>query len=190
MYLYFHGENTTTRVARSTDGRTFSYVGEVMTTAKLPSNVTEASYARVFPYSIPGRDNRYIMLFMGNQDGTRKIFLATSTSLTTGWTAQQKPLISPVTGENGQLSSPHYWSRNGGGHVVYHSAAGKIHVADVGTAFDRENHLGVLHAPRSSAPDDGRAAAPSFAATGDSLYMFYEAGARLDATIAYAKALL
>lgn len=188
MYLFFHGENTTTRVASSTDGRTFSYVGTVMSTSKLPSNVTEASYARVFPYAIPGRGNRYIMLFMGNQDGTRKIFLATSTSLTSGWTAQQKPLISPAAGENGQLSAPHYWSRNGGGHVVHHSGAGTIHVTDVGTAFDRENHLGVLHRPRSSAPDNGRAAAPSFAVSGGHLYMFYEAGSRLAAGIAYAKA--
>ncbi|MBL0888320.1 hypothetical protein HGK34_18865 [Myceligenerans sp. I2] len=182
LYLFFHGENTTTRVATSTDGRTFTYEGTVMTTAMLPSDVTETSYARVFPH--PTQAGIHIMLFMGNQAGTRKIFIGWSHSLTSGWQAKPQPLISPAAGEGGQLSGAHYWSRNGGGHVVYHSGSGAIHVADVGTSFDRENHLGVLY----TEPVATRAAAPSFAEENGRLHMFYEAGQRGNTNIAIARA--
>ncbi len=181
IYLYFHGENTTTRVATSADGRNFTYGGTVLHTGMLPSNVTEASYARVFPH--PTKSDTHIMLFMGMQAGTRKIFIGWSNQLASGWQFKQDPLISPAAGEGGQLSGAHYWSRNGGGHVVYHSGAGTIHVADVGTSFDRENHLGVLY----SEPVATRAAAPSFAEEGGRLYMFYEAGQRANTNIAIAR---
>ncbi|MBO0609108.1 hypothetical protein [Myceligenerans salitolerans] len=182
MYLYFHGNNATTRVSTSTDGINFTYGDVVLTTAMMPSNVTETSYARVFPH--PTQSGVYIMLFMGNQAGTRKIFIGWSHSLASGWRFKPEPLISPAAGEGGQLSGAHYWSRNGGGYVVYHSGAGTMHVADVGTSFDRENHLGVLY----TEPVATRAAAPSFAEEDGRLYMFYEAGRRGDTNIAIARA--
>ena len=182
IYLFFHGENTTTRVATSTDGVHFTYGGTVLTTAMLPRDVTETSYARVFPH--PTRSDTQIMLFMGAQSGTRKIFIGWSSQLASGWQFKPEPLITPGAGEGGQLSGAHYWSRNGGGHVVYHSGAGTMHVADVGTSFDRENHLGVLY----TEPQATRAAAPSFAEEGGRLYMFYEAGRRSATNIAIARA--
>ncbi|GAB3173263.1 twin-arginine translocation signal domain-containing protein [Myceligenerans halotolerans] len=182
LYLFFHGENDTTRVATSLDGRGFAYGNTVLTTAMMPSNVSETSYARVFPH--PTQSGIHIMLFMGNQSGTRKIFIGWSHSLASGWQFKHKPLISPSAGEGGQLSGAHYWSRNGGGHVVYHSGAGTMHVADVGTSFDRENHLGVLY----TEPVATRAAAPSFAEENGRLHMFYEAGRRGNTNIAIARA--
>jgi len=186
IYLFFHGENHTTRVARSADGINFQYVNTVVTTAQLPGNVSETSYARVFDH--PTKPGMYIMLLMGNQAGSRKIFIGWSHSLTSGWKVKPQPLISPRAGEGTDLSGAHYWSRNGGGYVVYHSGSGNIHVTDVGLGFDRENHLGVLHAPRSGAPDNGRVAAPSFAEENGRLYMFYEAGRRSSTRIAVARA--
>ncbi|SDK89016.1 hypothetical protein SAMN05216298_1868 [Glycomyces sambucus] len=182
MYLYFHGDNRTTRVATSTDGRSFTYGGTVLHTSMLPSNVTEASYARVFPH--PTQSGVNIMLFMGNQAGTRKIFIGWSHSLTSGWQFKQQPLISPAAGEGGQVSGAHYWSQNGGGHVVFHGGDGAIRVARVGTGFDREEHLGVLYKD----PVATRAAAPSFAEENGRMYMFYEAGARSSTNIAIARA--
>lgn len=181
IYLFFHGENTTTRVATSDDGVNFTYGATVLHTGMLPSDVTETSYARVFPH--PTQTGTHIMLFMGAQAGTRKIFIGWSDRLASGWQFKHQPLISPRSGEGGQLSGAHYWSRNGGGHVVYHSGSGTIHVADVGTSFDRENHLGVLY----TEPVATRAAAPSFAEEGGRLYMFYEAGARGSTNIAIAR---
>ncbi|QKV71260.1 MULTISPECIES: hypothetical protein [Streptomyces] len=185
IYLFFHGENHTTRVASSSDGRTFQYHNRVVGTYMLPG-VSETSYARVFPH--PTKAGMYIMLFMGNHGGTRKIYIGWSHALTSGWQVKPDPLISPRAGEGGQLSGAHYWSRNGGGHVVYHSGAGNIHVARVGTGFDREDHLGVLYDSRSGAPDNGRAAAPSFVEVDGRLHMFYEAGQRGSTNIALARA--
>jgi hypothetical protein len=182
IYLYFHGDNRTTRVATSTDGRSFTYGATVLHTSMLPSNVTEASYARVFPH--PTQAGVHIMLFMGNQAGTRKIFIGWSNQLASGWQFKQQPLLSPVAGEGGQLSGPHYWSRNGGGHVVYHSGDGRIRVAHVGTSFDRDERLGVLY----TEPAATRAAAPTFSEEDGRLYMFYEAGARSNTNIAIARA--
>ncbi|THV29519.1 hypothetical protein [Glycomyces paridis] len=182
IYLYFHGDNRTTRVATSTDGRSFTYGATVLHTSMLPSNVTEASYARVFPHPVQSGVN--IMLFMGNQAGTRKIFIGWSHALASGWRFKPQPLISPAAGEGGQLSGAHYWSQNGGGHVVYHAGDGRIRVAHVGTGFDREEHLGVLYTD----PVATRAAAPSFAEEDGRMYMFYEAGARSNTNIAIARA--
>ena len=48
LWLYFHGENTTTRLARSKDGIHFTYDKVVLSTSMLPAGTTETSYARVF----------------------------------------------------------------------------------------------------------------------------------------------
>lgn len=43
MWLYFHGENTTTRLARSKDGITFTYDKVVLSTSMMPAGSTETS---------------------------------------------------------------------------------------------------------------------------------------------------
>lgn len=182
MYLYFHGDNRTTRVATSVDGRHFVYGGVVLHTDMVGAGLHEASYARVFPH--PVKDGIHIMLYMGRQGQTRKIFIGWSHDLASGWKFKPEPLISPREGEGGQLSGAHYWGRNGGGHVVYHSGAGTMHAAYVGTSFDREDHLGVFY----TEPVATRAAAPSFAEEDGHLYMYYEAGARGNTNIAIARA--
>jgi hypothetical protein len=77
LFLYYHGENDITRFASSANGIDFRYEG-VAVTAGMFDRINEASYARVFRYTLPGRDNRWIMLFMGNCQGTRNIYLASS----------------------------------------------------------------------------------------------------------------
>ncbi|WP_395848931.1 hypothetical protein [Cystobacter fuscus] len=62
-------------------------------------------------------------------------------------------------------------------------------ITEVGLNFDREIHLGVFHNPLSGWPDKGRSAAPSFGTENGEEYMFYEAGGRLDGSIAVAKVL-
>ena len=49
FFMYYHGENTTTRLAISSDGINFTYYGTVLTTAMVPGT-TEATYARVFEH--------------------------------------------------------------------------------------------------------------------------------------------
>lgn len=57
--LYFHGENSTTRIAVSTDGISFSYHGIAIEASQFV-DITEASYARVFLI-----DGTYRIFFYG-----------------------------------------------------------------------------------------------------------------------------
>lgn len=187
FYLYFHGENTTTRLARSADGLNWTYDSVILTTADLPPDVTETSYARAFRHAIPGRGNTYVLMFMGNQAGTRKIFLAWSSDQR-DWTVQQTPLVSPAPDGEEQIGNPHLVLKDGVPHVIYNGSSGPVYVARVGAQFDEETHLGVLHRPLTGFPDQGRSAAPAFAQVDGTVHMFYEAGPRLDARISLATA--
>jgi hypothetical protein len=185
LYLYYHGENDVTRLARSKDGISWTYVGEVVRASSIPG-VTETSYARAFRYPVQGVTNTYLLLFMGNQNGTRKIFLAWSTDQRE-WTVRTTPLVVPPPGET-QIGNPHLLVKDGVPHVVHNGASGRVYVNEVGPAFDRSILRGVLHEPLPGFPDNGRAAAPAFAKEGDTVYMYYEAGTRLDGRIALATA--
>lgn len=187
LYLYYHGENNVTRLATSTDGVNFVPYGVVMTASRFNSIATEASYARIFRYTIPGYNNTYIMLLMVNHGsgstGTRKLHLAWSDD-GKAWTVRQAPLISPASDEGGQLSSPYYFPWNGRHYVVYHSGSGYIHATEVGADFSQEVHKGAFF----DGPD-ARDAAPTFYTSGDTMYMYYEAGTdRLHTDIAWASA--
>ncbi|WNG17816.1 hypothetical protein [Cystobacter fuscus] len=191
FYLYFHGENTVTRVATSTDGINFTYQGGCISTRFFTDgSVTETSYARVFEHDIPSKGSHFVMVFMGMQNGRRKIFWGWSASGDAQtWTIQQKPLISPAADGVTDISGPHVVFRNGTAYVIYHGNSGKMYITEVGLNFDREIHLGVFHNPLIGWPDKGRSAAPSFGTENGEEYMFYEAGGRLDGSIAVAKVL-
>lgn len=186
FYLYFHGENTTTRMAWSTDGIHFTYHGVVLHTGVIPG-ASETSYARVFEHQVPGLGNKYVMLFMGNQNGTRRIFW--------GWSSTGKnfqfdptPLIWPSADGQDHIAAPHLLKRNNTCYVVYHGNGGDMYLTEVGNSFDRAIHLGVFHNAMAGYPDNGRSAAASFGTDGGVDYMFYEAGQRIASTIAVARA--
>ncbi|PSL00543.1 hypothetical protein CLV63_10117 [Murinocardiopsis flavida] len=187
MWLYFHGENSTTRLARSRNGIDFSYEGAVLTTAMVPGT-TEASYARVFEHPLPERGARYVMVFMRNSTGDNR-------SIGWGWSADgitfdfdPDPLVHHADVGLTNLSGPHVIERGGSTYVAYHTDKGDIRLTEVGTDFGLRRHLGVVHRPMPGAPDSGRSAAPSYGSDGGTEYMFYEAGGRLTATIAIARA--
>ncbi|WBB63357.1 hypothetical protein O7599_12880 [Streptomyces sp. WMMC500] len=190
MWLYFHGENNTTRLARSTDGIRFTYDKTVLTTAMLPAGTTETSYARVFPYELPGRGARYVMLFMRNdRTNHRDIGWGWSPDGRT-WTFDPAPLIDHAAVGASDVSGAHLLERGGSAYVVYHTdkgSGGNILITEVGADFSRRNHLGVFYDSRSAAPDNGRAAAPSFGTDRGVPYMIYEAGERLSGSIAMAR---
>jgi hypothetical protein len=181
LFLYFHGDNDKTRLAASADGVTFSYEG-VMVSTTMFSNVSETSYARVFAYTIPAKQNRYIMLLMGNNAGTRRIYLAWSND-GRSWTTQATPLISPNAEEGANLSGPWFYPWGGEYYVLYHASSGNIHITRVGANFDHQQHLGVFY----DDPAD-RAASPALISHNGYTYMLYERGPRLSAEIAYARA--
>ncbi|MEK8128314.1 Ig-like domain-containing protein [Paenibacillus filicis] len=185
-YMYYHGENTTTRIASTTDGINFTYEGRALGTSDY-IGLTETSYAKVFKYTIPSKNNTYIMLLMGNTTANkRNIYLAWSND-GLKWTTQKNPLITSIPTEGTNLSGPTYFPWNGKHYVAYHASSGNVHITEVGANFDLENHLGVLH-DSDSVIDRGRTASPNFVYDGDTLYMFYEQGDRLGGMLAYAKA--
>jgi len=189
FHLYFHGENTTTRLAVSADGINFRYHGVVLSTARIP-NTTETSYARVFDHPIPSLGSRYVMVFMAYhtvRPGFRKIFWGWSAD-GRNWSYDPQPLVSPAGDGETDISGPHVLERNGSTYVVYHGGSGRMYLTEVGNDFDRERHLGVFHSPLAAAPDNGRSAAPAFGTDGGVGYMFYEAGQRSGTRIVVARA--
>lgn len=188
FYLYFHGENYTTRVARSTDGIHFTDETPILSTRLVP-NTTETSYARVFEHTVAGKGNRYVMVFMGYHTigpGTRKIFWGWSPNGWSGWQFDPNPLVSPSGDGLTDISAAHLLKRNDTAYLAYHGNSGNMYLTEIGNDFDREIHLGVFHRPIAS--DNGRVAAPTFGTDGGVSYMLYEAGPRLDARICVARA--
>lgn len=195
LFLYFHGENSTTRFATSTDGVNFEYGGVAVRASELEGDVREASYARVFEHTIAGRDNRYFMTFMDAVPGDglggreRRIRLAISDDAR-NWTVDERPLLSPLPEEGTSISGATYLPWDGAHYIAYHGSSGNIFLADVGEYFQDESRVGILYAASPDAPDNGRAASPTFLEARGSLYMFYEAGRRGSTAIALAKASL
>jgi hypothetical protein len=196
LFLYFHGENTITRYATSTDGIHFEYGGTAV--QRDDSTGRETSYARVFEQEVPGLDNRYLMLFMDNpanalpgQTGpvARRIRWAVSDDARS-WTVQPEPLVTPRGVEEPNASGATFLRWEGRNLVIFHASDGNMHAVDVGEDFDQEVHLGVVHDSMAAAPDSGRSAAPTFYFDGTEMHMYYEAGGRLTATIGHAVAAL
>lgn len=186
LYMYFHGENSTTRLATSTDGITFTYDKVVVSTANF-TGISEASYARVFRHTMPSRGNTYTMLLMGNNSGTRRIYLAWSND-GRNWTTQPTAFISPVSSEGNQLSSANFFPWNGRYYVVYHSNNGNMHATEVDSNFNILRRAGTFYDSISGFPDDGKVSAPEFLTVGSTLYMYYATGPRLDSRLAFATA--
>ena len=91
VFLWFHGENTETRYATSTDGIHFEYQGVALNTADF-DHTTECSYGRVFRHNMPSTGSRYVMMLEG-YDGTHCfIMLAWSPDGRT-WTSRRSPYI-------------------------------------------------------------------------------------------------
>ncbi|GAB2803316.1 twin-arginine translocation signal domain-containing protein [Streptomyces daliensis] len=190
LWLYFHGENTTTRLARSKDGVHFTYDRAVLTTAMLPKGTTETSYARVFQHDLPARGARYVMLFMRNDTTNHRDIGWGWSPDGRSWEFDPAPLIDHAEVGTSDVSSAHLLTRGGRTYVVYHTdkgSGGNILLTEVGTDFSRRDHLGVFYDSGSAAPENGRAAAPSFGTDGGVPYMIYEAGERLDGVIALAR---
>jgi hypothetical protein len=210
FYLYYHGENTTTRVASSADGIHFDYEG-VAVEANMYDGVREVYYARVFPCPAGGR-SRYVLLTTGNNRETRRIYAAWSDD-GLKFEPQMKPLASPPPGTQvSQCGAPWYLPHEGRNLVIfhgdittidlavvaggggYHTNLGKInelttnlHAIDVGAHFDEENHLGLFYDRHDVAPDNYRVSDPCFIRHDGALWMATSVGQRLGQRIALAR---
>jgi hypothetical protein len=195
FYLYFHGENDTTRIASSVDGIHFDYEGIAVTTA-MYDRISEASYARVFPCNLASREENYVLLFMGNNEGTRRIYAAWSRDGRT-FEAQRTPLISPPPGTQvNQVGAPWYFPYEGRNLVVLHGdktdatlrdLTTDLYVADIGPDFDEENHLGVFLRRQDVSEDNQRVSDPCIINEDGEHWLFMSVGSRLHQAIALAR---
>lgn len=187
--LYFHGENDTTRIASTTDGIHFKYEGIAVNT-KMFNNINEASYARIFRHTIPSRQNRYILMFMGNNRGTRRIYIAFSRDGRT-WEAKPDPFINPPPGTGvTQICAPWYFPYEGKHYIVFHGdkppCLTNLYVVEVGENFDMENHIGELYDRFQISGDNERISDPFIVKEGKTWYLFGAIGKRLNERIALA----
>lgn len=191
LFLYYHGENDVTRIAWTTDGIHFEYEGVAVTT-KMFDDISEASYARVFRYTLPGKDNRYVMLLMGNNRGTRRIYLAWSRDGRT-WETRRSPLVDPPLG-TAQIAQAWYFPWQGRHYLIYHGhltdsfQTANLYASEIDAAFERPTCLGLFHDHTTAGPDNVAQMSPCFLAADGKLYMFSNIGPRLNQKIALAVA--
>lgn len=191
LLLYFHGENLVTRVASSADGIHFDYEGEAVT-AKMFPGLTEASYGRVFRHQLPDKDNRYIMLLMGNDDGTRRIYLAWSKD-GRKWEARSQPLMNPPAGTD-QVAGAVLLPWRGKLFIIAHANNSRaefnsdfnLYAAEVDPSFEHVTQLGKFFDRTAVSPTNPAAMSPCFIEDGGRLCMFFNIGPRLQNKIALA----
>ena len=191
LLLYFHGENPVTRVASSADGVHFDYGGEAVTTAMFP-HLSEASYGRVFRHRLPGKDNTYIMLLMGNDRGTRRIYLAWSKD-GRKWETRPTPVMDPPPGTD-QVAGAVLWSWAGKHYLIAHANNSKaafnegfdLYAAETDAALEHVRPLGKFFDHTQVSPANPGAMSPCFLEDAGRWCMFFNIGARLQNKIALA----
>ena len=198
LLVYFHGENSDTRLATTRDGIHFDYDRTVITTADFPG-LSEASYARVFEQKLPDVDNRFIMLLMGNNHGTRRIYLAWSKDGRT-WTPRAEPFMDPPPG-NDQVAGAWLLPWKGHNYIIAHAnpnlAAGTrgingrgfdLYLNEVNAGFTKADPVGKFMAAAAFGADNPSLMSPCVFEENGALYLFANIGPRLNNTIALAVA--
>ena len=198
VFLYFHGENSDTRLATSRDGIHFDYDSTVITTADFPG-LSEASYARVFEQKLPGVDNRLIMLLMGNNQGTRRIYLAWSKD-GRKWTPRAAPFMDPPPG-NDQVAGAWLLPWKGRNYIIAHAnpnlAQGirgingsgfDLYLNEVDAGFTKARPIGKFMEASAFGADNPSLMSPCIFEENGALYLFVNIGPRLKNAIALAVA--
>ena len=210
--MYFHGPNTLSHYATSDNLLDWTYGGVIFESTQFAAGAAEASYAKAFEYAVPGLDNKYVMLLMTQQGNIRRIYWAHSKD-GLSWTPVRKALVSPdldykkvpgtdmkpdYSGSFGNnVAGPSLWVEDGRCMVLCHGSSGNMFVIEVGAGFDREIHWGEYMRASDvliDTDDNGnKQAVPRISSAqfirsdAGEWYMFFEAGSRLGANIAYAK---
>lgn len=191
MYLYFHGENTVTRYATSSDGTSFTYGDEVITTGMVDAaqpgrRATETSYARVFRNPDRGSADKWAMFFMTNYStNVRHINVAHSPDGQT-WRVAAEPIVTPGPAEGTNVSAADLWTWQGQEYIVYGATVGTIFARAVDEELTAVGEPASLYIPTPAPPEAGRATSPQLVSDGDTLHLLYETGERSHTTIAHA----
>lgn len=189
LFVYFHGDNSQTRWAETDDGVTFDYGGVAVDNSMGGPNVTETSYARVFPHPDASSGYAYAMFYMGNErDNVRRLRLAESADGTAWVVDPDYYVVVPGSEEAGNVSAGNLWEWDGQLYVIYHASSGKSYARTIDSTLRNVGTVPiVLHESSGVGDDTGRVASPDVLTYDGQTYLFYESGARLGATIAWAK---
>lgn len=183
VLLFFHGENSTIRVAESVDGITFTHLGVAVERSGGEPEVVESSYARVTALSeLDPTISGFVMLYMDKPvDEGRRIRVADSSD-GVRWSVREAPLIVPggIEGEN--VSSANLWVHEAGIGVVYHSSTGEIWYRSTDATLADVSEPCVL----LSDPSMTRLASPEIVDDGEFSHVFLERGDRLTASVVVA----
>jgi hypothetical protein len=191
-FLYFHGENPVTRLATSADGIHFHYEGAVVHTGMF-ANVSEASYGRVFRHELPGQKSDYVMLLMGNNQGIRRIYLATSKN-GREWEPRHASFLDPPPGTD-QVAGAWYLPWGGKYYIIAHANNSKagfnqgydLYLAETAAAFEHVVQLGKFLDRTFVSPTNEGVMSPCFFQELDGpVYLFLNIGPRLRNKIALA----
>ena len=195
VFLYFHGENDTTRFAVSRDGIHFEYGGLAVNTTMFEAGLTEASYARVFRHTTTDGKGPYVMLLMGNCEGTRNIYMAWSKD-GRHWEPKREAFITPPPGTN-QMGPGSFVEWNGQLYLIcfanredsaVHDPISDLYLYRVSPNLDRVACLGLLMPHETAGADNARICDPCVLRTRERLYLFINVGRRLNQRIALAVA--
>lgn len=191
LFMYFHGENTVTRFATSTDGVNFSYQGPIVSTnsvnaAQPGRTATETSYARVFVHPNPASGFNYAMFFMTNySDNIRRINTAFSTDGRT-WVVQPNPIVTPGAAEGTNVSAADLFVWEGQTYIMYGSTVGTIFARSINSSLTSTGAAEKLFVPQAAPPEAGRASSPQIVTTDGSTHLIYEYGERSHTTVGHA----
>ena len=198
LFLYYHGENSTTRYATSQDGVHFEY-GGICVTQEMYPDTTGAFYARVFPTPEGDPARRWVMFLMGHimANDEAAIFAAWSPD-GRSWATVPEPLVR--AGRGNSVCAP-WLARIGdrdillchadrpmgaGGNrfdphtdiVAYEMTAELSHAEWIGPLLTRE----------AISPDNARASDPCLVEHDGRFWLFHTIGRRLNQRIAVSTA--
>jgi hypothetical protein len=195
VFLYFHGENSETRLATSRDGIHFDYDRTVITTADFPG-LSETSYARVFEHKLPGMDNRFIMLLMGNHQGTRRIYLAWSKD-GRKWIPRDEPFMDPPPGTD-QVAGAWLLPLKGRNYIISHANSNRgeringigfdLYLNRVNADFAKAAPIGKLMEAGAFGAENPALMSPCVFEENGLLFLFVNTGPRLNNVISLAVA--
>lgn len=195
LFLYFHGENDTSRYSISRDGVHFEYGGIAVTTQSFGPDLTEASYARVFRLQRDVGKGRYWMLLMGTLEGTRSVWQAWSAD-GRRWEALPTPLITPPPGTN-QMGPGWLFSWEGQDYLIafanrddtpLYEPISDLYLYAVRPDYSGVDFCGLLMDHTEAGPDNFRINDPCLLQTPERWYLFVNMGRRLRQSIALAVA--
>jgi hypothetical protein len=209
LFLYYHGDNDTTRYATSEDGLAFEYGGVAVDKEdfeRFTGISSRVFYAKVFRHASPSGRGRYAMLFMASYYSPKSpgdpsmhgLYAAWSHDARTWRLASGTILQQSDLGPNEYVCSPCLFSWGGRHHVLYHRDRANASVEDkvqtdvyrveVNANLERTGPQVLVCRRQAFGDDNLRVSDPCVLVEGDEVYLFSSVGPRLNQRIGLAKA--